>query len=184
MSEKHAEHSEKESHITRHHYDFGHVVLREMCSYNPMTFFQVLASPGKEEFLEKLWRVTCERCDEQGPALFSYKDVVVDALMLEEYPTILVTMPPPTVMTEAFYIAIVLMTPMDQIAAGNIPEQPVFRYYTLELGIGPEGSKYTVLCEWDGGKHQSYGDGPGAEPTAFLEAVSEKLHSSMSCEFT
>jgi len=157
----------------------GHVILREACSSNPMAFFQVLASPGKDDFLEKLWMATCERCDGQGPALFSYKDVVIASLMLDEYPTILVTMPPPRVMTEAFYIAIVLLTPMAQIVAGNVPQRPSFGYYTLELGIGPDGSNYTVLCAWDGGKHLSYGDGPDAEPSAFLQAVSEKIRSSM-----
>lgn len=177
MNENHAEHNEMKPLISRHHYDFGHVVLREMCSHNPMAFIQVLASHDKEGLLENLWRITCERCDKTGPAWFSYKDVVIESLMLENYPTILVTMPPPRVMTEAFYIAIVLLTPMDQIAAGNIPEQPAIGYYTLELGISPTGSRYTVLCAWDDGKHVSYGDGPEAEPSSFLQAVSEKLTS-------
>src|SRR5512135_2058879 len=121
MSGKRAEQGESKSPVTRHHYDFGHVVLREACNVNPMAFFQVLASPGKEDFLENLWRVACERCDGHGPARFSCKEVAIDSLLLENYPTILVTMPLPQVMTEAYYIAIVLMTPMDQIAAGKVP---------------------------------------------------------------
>jgi hypothetical protein len=175
MSGNQAEHHETKSPVTRHHYDFGQVVLREACSFNPMAFFQVLASPGKEEFLESLWRVTCERCDGKGPARFSSTDVAVDSLMLEKYPTILVTMPPPRVMTEAFYIAVVLLVPMDRIVAGDIPEQPAFGYYTLELGIAPNDSRYTVLCAWVDGKHTSFGNGPDADPPAFLQAVSEKV---------
>lgn len=175
MSGKPAEQCASKSPVTRHHYDFGHIVLREACSLNPMAFCQVLASPGKEDFLENLWRVACERCDGQGPARFSSKEVAINSLLLENYPTILVTMPLPQVMTEAYYIAIVLLTPMDQIVAGAIPEQPSFGYYTLELGIGPNGDRYTVLCAWDGGKHISFGDGPDADPTAFLQAVSEKI---------
>src|ERR1035437_2897119 len=142
MSGKQAEHVEMKNSITRHHYDFGHVILREICSHNPMAFFQVLASPGKDDFLEKLWRITCERCDEKGTASFSHTDVTVDSVRIDDYPVILVTMPRPKVVTEAFYIAVVLLTPMDQIVAGNIPEKPSFGYYTLELGIAPDDSEY------------------------------------------
>jgi hypothetical protein len=175
MSGKHVEQCEVKSPLSRHHYDFVHVVLREACSFNPMAFFQVLASPGKEDFLENLWDVACKRCDGTGPAWFSCKEVAIDSLMLEDYPTILVTMPLPRVMTEAFFVAIVLLTPMDQIVAGTIPEQPSFGYYTLELGIGPNDNKYTLLCAWEDDKHLCFGNGPVADPTAFLQAVSEKL---------
>jgi hypothetical protein len=176
MSGKQAEHVEMKNSITRHHYDFGHVVLREMCSHNPMAFFQVMATPGKDDFLANLWRITCERCDAQGPASFSYKDVAVDPARIDDYPVILVTMPRPKVMTEAFYIAVVLLTPIEQIVAGNIPEKPSFGYYTLELGIAPDESEYTMLCSWIDGKHINLGEGPEAELSAFLQAVSEKLH--------
>ena len=179
MSKKPAEPKEVNSCIPQHHYDFGHTILREACSYNPMAFFQVLASPGKEEFLENLWRATCERCDENGPASFSYKDVAIDSLLLEEYPTILVTMPPPRVECEAFYIAVVLLIPMDQVVAGNIPEEPPFGFYTLELGTDPNDGEHTVLCAWDGETHLTLGKGPEADPSAFLQTVSEKLHSSI-----
>jgi hypothetical protein len=178
MSEKHVETGGAKSPLSRHHYDFGHAVLREACSFNPMAFFQVLASPGREDFLENLWKVACERCDETGPAWFSGKEIAIDSLMLGNYPTILVTMPLPRVATEAYYVAIVLLTPMDQIVTGAIPEQASFGYYTLELGIGPDGSRYTLLCSWEDGTHISFGSGPEAEPTPFLQAVSEKLQSS------
>jgi hypothetical protein len=177
MCGKQVEQCEVKNRITRHHYDFGHVVLREICSLNPMAFFQVLATPGKDDFLENLWRITCNRCDEQGPTTFSLKDVAIDTVKIDDYPVILVTMPRPTVMTEAFYIAVVLLTPMDRIVGGNIPEKPSFGYYTLELGIAPNGSEYTMLCSWVDGKHINYGEGPEAEPAVFLQAVSEKLHS-------
>jgi len=161
--------------LSRHHYDFAHVVLREACGFNPLAFFQVMASPGKEELLENLWLAACERCDGTGPAWFTSREVAVDSLMLENYPTILVTMPPPRVTTEAFYVAIVLLTPMDRIVAGALPEQPAFGYYTLELGIAPNDGRYTVLCAWENGKHLSFGNGPEADSSAFLQAVSEKV---------
>jgi hypothetical protein len=178
MRGKHVESCEVKSSPSRHHYDFGHVVLREACSFNPMAFFQVLASPGREDFLENLWKIACKRCDGKGTAWFSPEEVAIESLMLGNYPTILVTMPLPRVMTEAFYVAIVLLTPMDQIVAGAIPEQPPFGYYTLELGIGPDDSRYTLLCAWEDGKHSSFGNGPDADPAAFLQAVAEKLQSS------
>jgi len=177
MIEKRADHGGTKNGITRHHYDFGHVILREMCSHNPMAFFQVLASPGKDEFLERLWRIACDRCDEKGPVSFAPADVAIDATRIDDYPVILVTMPRPKVMTEAFYIAVVLLTPMEQIVAGTIREKPEFGYYTLELGIAPDGSEYTLLCSWVDGRHVNFGSGPEADPAAFLEAVSEKLQS-------
>jgi hypothetical protein len=176
MGETEAEQCGTKPPLSRHHYDFAHVVLREACSINPMAFFQVLASPGKEEFLENLWRASRERCNGTAPAWFSSREIAIDSLMLENYPTILVTMPSPRVMTEAFYVAIVLLTPMDQIMAGTIPEQPDFGYYTLELGIAPNEGRYTVLCAWKNGQHLSFGNGPDADPTSFLQAVSEKVH--------
>jgi hypothetical protein len=86
-------------------------------------------------------------------------------------------MPRPKVMTEAFYIAVVLLTPMDQIVAGTIQEKPEVGYYTLELGIAPDESEYTLLCSWVDGRHVNFGEGPEAEPAMFLQAVSEKLQS-------
>jgi hypothetical protein len=177
MIEEQADYGETKNGITRHHYDLGHVILREMCSHNPMAFFQVLASPGKDDFLEQLWRIACDRCDEQGPVTFSHTDVAIDPTRIDEYPVILVTMPRPKVMTEAFYIAVVLLTPMDQIMGGIIQGKPEIGYYTLELGIAPDESEYTMLCSWVDGKHVNFGEGPEADPAVFLQAVSEKLHS-------
>lgn len=160
---------------TLHHYDFSHIVVREICSHNPMAFFQVLASPGRDEFLENLWRITCERCDEKGPAPFSHKDIAIDTVKIGEYPVILVTMPRPRVACEPFYVAVVLLTPIDRLVKGNIPEKPSFGYYTLELGIAPDGRAFTMLCSWVDGTHKNFGAGPEAEPAAFLQAVAEQL---------
>jgi hypothetical protein len=176
MSGKQVEQSELKSGITRHNYFFGHVVLREICDHNPLAFFQVLASPGKDDFLENLWRITCNRCDEQGPAWFSHRDIAIGTVMIDDYPVILVTMPRPKVMTEVFFVAVVLLTPMEQIVSGNIQGKPSFGYYTLELGTAPDASEYTMLCSWVEGKHVNFGEGPEAEPSAFLRAVAEKLH--------
>ena len=176
MSGKQVEHGETKNSITRHHYDFGHVVLREMCSHNPMAFFQVLATPGtgKDDFLEQLWRITCERCDAKGPPSFSHKDVAADPARIDDYPVILVTMPRPEVMTEAFYIAVVLLTPIEQIVAGNIPEKPLFGYYTLELGIAPDESEYTMLCSWVDGSHINFGEGPDRKSTRLNSSHSDR----------
>ena len=160
---------------TPHHYVLAHVALKQMAFANPYGFFAVMASPQRQKFLDDLWRQVCENCDQEGVSRISPRDITIHTTKIGEFPTLLIEMPQPYFMTEAYMVCVVLKIPL-----GDLPQQPAdpeIRYFTLDKGLRFEtGSDRppadrTVLCAWDGETHINYGDGPAATPAAFLERV-------------
>jgi hypothetical protein len=50
------------------------------------------------------------------------------------------------------------------------------RYITLECAVSPvDGRKHTVLGEWTAERHVYHGEGPPADPNAFLAAAGELI---------
>ena len=82
---------------------------------------------------------------------------------------VIVQMPPPERVAEAYFAAIVVWQEPNQ----SQPENPKVRhrYITLELSEDLSGSPHTVLGEWDEGSHYNYGKGPAADKDAFIQAV-------------
>lgn len=156
-----------------HHYVFAHVALRQACFANPVRFFALMASPYRQEFLDGLWQQICAVCDQDGKAQFSLKDVSIQMGRIGEYPAIVVQMPTPRHVPEAYMVCIVLKVPIEDLES-EIPDAQV-RYFTLEKGVNISGGDRTVLCAWEGEKHINFGDGPEATVTAFLDAIQELI---------
>lgn len=130
----------------RHHYVLGHVTLRQICKENPLVFFEVMVSSRKDKFLEVIWQVVRKSCDSSGDPLFSIEDVDINTCRINNYPAIIVAMPPPTKPPEAYFVGIVLK--VNELSE-SMPERSDFYYITLERGLDfSDGSEYTVLCEW------------------------------------
>lgn len=161
---------------TPHHYVLAHVALRQICMANPVRFFSIMGSKNRDMFLEDVWQQVRKNCDPKGTPAFSIKDVKVETTKIEEFPTIIITMPTPQFMAEAHMVGIVLKVNVKDFVENKIPEKPVVEYFTLEKGFTLDESERTVLCKWDEtGKHLNYGTGPNATSAEFITAISKML---------
>jgi hypothetical protein len=155
-----------------HHYELGHIALRQLALSDPYGFFDVMGSPLGRQFLEDLWTSVCQNCDKAGTAAFDLNDIIVHRTQVGEFPAVLVVMPTPHFTTEAHMVCVILNVPWDKIQ--QRPDKVEVRYFTLEKGrsLAAEAGR-TVLCEWEGERHINYGDGPEPTISAFLSRVAE-----------
>lgn len=169
--------SDDETHRSPHHYQLVHHALRQIAQETPTFFFGVMASPDRPRFLQSLWERVCEHLadEKHGEPGFSIEEVNIHLLKIRDFPTVIVEMPTPRKMTEAYFAAAVLLHPLS--APGPEPETLTVRFITLELSFHHEtGAAFTFLCEWQQGRtHSNYGYGPPPELPAFLMAVEQLL---------
>src|SRR5579885_790015 len=157
------------------HYTFAHVALRSVAFRHPAGCLGVLASPDAHAFLADLLRSVDEHCREMGrPGQLAVDDLNVHRGRCGDYPCAVVEMPRPRGITEAFFVALVLL--VDMSADEPDFDHAALRYFTLEKGAMLGGPPRTVLCEWTAdGSHVNYGDGPPAELGAFVDKVAEMV---------
>lgn len=157
------------------HYAFAHLGLRSLAFDDPLRCLAILSSDDSRKFLAYLLRSVEQHCQTRGDQLdFGLEDIVVHSVRMGRFPCSVVQMPEPRGITEAYFVALVLMIDPD---AESLPDKPELRYFTLEKGFNVGGGPpRTVLCEWTAdGTHANYGDGPPPELRAFLEAVAGRL---------
>jgi hypothetical protein len=152
-----------------HHYVFGHVVIRQMCSADSVQFFALMASDEQRKFLAWMWQ-QAEAHSKEAPQNSSLDDVKVTTCRVKELPTVVITLPATAAMAEAHMVAAVLL---DTPTASN--PNPKIRYFTLEEGEASDGSPRTVFCEWTESAHANYGDGPNPNVAAFIQAIEQRL---------
>lgn len=159
-----------------HHYSFAHHVLPEVARRGPIEFALAMAGVDARERLERIWRDLGDSLAAAGrgaPLPAAGLDVWSFAIL--DRPLVLVRLPEPAAATECHFVAVVLdaMPTPDQVEGREAP--PGMRCFTLEAA---EPGSRTVLCEWNGEQHHiGYGDGPEAEPAAFVRAVEDLLGS-------
>lgn len=159
----------KKSH---HHYVLAHVALRTICLQNPYAFFGVMASPERDDFLQSVWQMVRRNCDPEGPPSFDIADVGITTCRIRDFPAIIVTMPPPADVPEAYFVGMVLKVDGKK---KDPPAHPEVAYLTLERGIQMDGAERTVLCGWSGDAHYNYGESPPATEADFIRAIEKKL---------
>lgn len=160
-----------------HHYQFAHHALRSFAFENPLAFLMLLASPEAQEFLSTLMAYVLEECKKTKPQPdLPIEDVALHKGRVGGYPCVVVEMPRPKAITEAFFVAAVLLADLD-----NLPDNPKnveLRYFTLEKGATFGGGPPTVLCEWTSDhRHLNYGDGPAPRLEMFVQALEELISS-------
>lgn len=166
--------------IRNHHYVFAHVALRQLFFDKPEGFVGVLSSPRAMELLRDLWAEVGKRVSEAGEGNVLPADGLAATVgSLGPRPCALVTLPKPEGITEAYMVAAVVNASVEgqgkEAKFVPIGDPPSF-YVTLENGLSEDGRPRTVLCAWDAeGAHVNYGDGPPAEPAAFLGAVEKVI---------
>jgi len=154
------------------HYIFAHQGVRQACVDNPLQFFSIIASEEQRPYLAWMWDV-CARHVKEPASELNVDDVEVTTCRVLQYPAVILKMPEPRAVAEVHYVAAVLMLDAE---SEQVPEDVGVRYFTLECGINMDGTRRTVFCEWTAdGDHSNFGDGPQAEPEAFMRVVAYKL---------
>lgn len=150
------------------HYMFAHRVIPQLFFGDPARFFEVFSREA-DHFLHHFW----DRLGEQIAQPEGHVDPAglhgeVRALD-NDVEVALITLPEPAAVAEAYFAAAVYRP---QPGGADLA-----RYFTLEYGITiPEGKPRTVFCGWTAdGNHFNMGDGPAADPDAFLAVVQAKL---------
>jgi hypothetical protein len=158
----------------QHHYDFGHVVLRQIFFQNPAGVVAALTNRG-DEILRKIWAEVGEKITEDKGALVALSPAGLTCMATKlggNTTAVIVTLPPPEASPEAYFVALVYR-PEHKRLYGILGKQTrLARYVTLELGINAfDGEKTTVLCEWAGDMHLNTGTGPVATKEAFISRL-------------
>ncbi len=156
---------------TRHHYVLAHIALRQACFSDPLGFFALVANGQGPALVGSVWEEVCRNCDQDGEAGFSAKDVQLETTGVGAYPAILVKMPEPQSVAEAYLLCLVLQMSADDLERPGAT--PTLRYFTLEKAMGPGGTG-AVLCAWTEEGHVNYGPTAVRNTRDFLDAV-EKL---------
>jgi hypothetical protein len=157
----------------RHHYLFAHRFVRAACAADPLRFFAIMASNEQAQFINHIWRLVCKQLDGREADDFKMSDIRVSPTRLRNYPAVIITMPEPRALAEAYFVVIVLFFEID--ADNSKLEEPPFRYFTLECGMNLDGTDRTVLCEWNKEGHVNFGDGPKPEIGELLDAIKQVI---------
>ncbi|MCA9254297.1 MAG: hypothetical protein KDA33_01610 [Phycisphaerales bacterium] len=168
----------KEEEVSRHHYCYAHVALQRSAMRDPFQFLGLMLSPKQQEYLQFQWKMVREAYEVPGDPPFDHSYMKVHAERINDFPAIVIEMPPPVRVPEAHLVCFVLEVPLQSI--GDVKDNPDLvkaRYFTLEKGEpGLSGPNETILCEWRNDTHLNYGDGPEPTAAAMLEHLSRHLY--------
>ena len=175
------------------HYALAHVAMRTVAFPRPAKFLAVLASESAREFLEAMIESVNQFCESQGKSgsdlqpedRLDASDFQVHPVRIKGFPCAIIEFPPPMGITEAYFVAAVLLDrdafSGDAESGGQGEDASVWkdaplRYFTLERGAAIDGQARTGLCEWTaGGSHRNYGDGPPPNLAEFAQAVAGRI---------
>ena len=159
----------------RHHYEFAHLALRQLCANDPLKFFAIFGSEDQRGFVDWIWKTVEDHVGTPAQDMRS-DEISIVTCRLADSPAILISMPPPKATAEAHAVGLVLTrTQRELVTEAEADAKPAFRYFTLEAGTNLDGSPRTVLCEWAEESHLNFGDGPAADLDAFGKAIEQKL---------
>lgn len=140
------------------HYYFAHRALRDLMLSDPRALHGVMmmARDGvANDFLRRMWVTAADVVRDAGYPVAAMAGGPPEAVLLPD--GLLVRMPPPTRMTDCFYMAI-------------LGTQRGVRYFTLEKA-GPPMVEPCMLCEWTREVHANMGPFADTRAEAFLANV-------------
>ncbi len=151
-----------------HHYAFAHRVVRDYVKNDPEEFLALVDSAERDDFVAWLWEQT-ERYVGEPLTGIDTKLTGVEVRTVARCRTVIVTLPPPADIGEAYMVA-AMISPS---APDPTTSEARARYFTLEFGMSmeDEGEGKTVLCEWMETRHRNYGPGPAPNVDAFAEQL-------------
>lgn len=151
------------------HYTLAHYALRMIAFDRPLTFFGALASPEAQGFLEAIFKMVEEDCCEQKePPDFRPGEIKIECGRILNHPLVVLKMPPPRSMTEAYFVGAVLLIDVERDEPP--PEKPGLRYFTLEHTL-QNGRPSTLLCEWTESMHAQLGQSPQPTIEDFVQLI-------------
>ncbi len=156
------------------YYEFAHRRLPRFCKNHPLRLFPMSKSEKPEDTIKSLWEASCHYFETDEKTVLKGKDIKVSKLKVIDYPALLIEMPDPKELTDAIYIAIILLS-KDQII-DIAPDKVAYRYLLSELTFSEtETDTKPILCEWTKTKHRSFGGDlkPGLD--SFLNAVEQSI---------
>jgi hypothetical protein len=138
-------------------YAFAHLVLRDEAHARPIETWTALTSPTWSDFLAWFW----QRAAEGGPSLPVQGLGVEGVFPRAGFEILVLRMPPPEAMTEAYYVAF-----------ARRPEQPAsLGYFVLE-----RGAESVYVAEWrPGGTRIRQDDLPAPTVDALLARLEHEL---------
>ena len=142
----------------RWHYYFGHISLRRLAFEAP----DLLPLPDPDEVQSLIESAVAEAAEFWGGTARQLDDLIQKIRFTRrrvgDVDAIIVTMPPPRIASECFFIAI----------CRRRDGSPA--YFTLERSVFSP----TVLCAWSAdGIHLDYGSNPAPTVDAFVEAIKD-----------
>ena len=157
--------------VRRRHYVFAHETLRKTAYEDPLFILNILTSTKRDMFLEHVLEMTDKRLTPMDlDYKFSITDLSVRREWIGECPSVIIEMPTPRAVGEAYFVAIVLL------ASHHQGPDVVMDYFTLELGVTKSGEKRTTFCAWsEEDAHRSYGDGPVPTIEGFMGMIETKV---------
>ena len=144
---------------TPHHSYFAHTALREIVQNEPMPFFSAMVSLESDYVLQDIWQQVRDKCDKEGLPTMDISQVECLTCNVHDFPAVILSMPEPTIIGEAYYIAVVLM------------ENEV-GYFSLNLTVNDDDP---VLCKWVGDECQVLGEVQEARLEEFIRAVRARV---------
>jgi hypothetical protein len=139
-----------------HHYVFAHHWLPRFAQSNPAAFFSLFSTQDGQDAIASFWDTVGESL---APALRMPSEGldVHWTLLHAGIHALIVQLPPPKAMPEAYFVAAISLTQPD----GEEKEVPVF---SLQYAWNAETSTAeTIAASWDGEGYELIG--PGPEPT-------------------
>ncbi len=142
------------------HYIFAHKHLREVVNRSPKMFIENFLKPSRLSFE---W-VQCARLYKPENEDFIPADGLVSypIYFAEDHYGVLIQMPQPKRIVEAYFVAVILKEDEEESSYINC------RYLTLEVGINEDGSARTVNGEWLPMRDDHINRGSGPEPVKDL----------------
>jgi hypothetical protein len=154
------------------HYSLAHYALRTIALRDPLMYLAALASPDSTRILGNIIQSVAESCAERNEEPdFTADDLRIHCRRVNQYPCVIVEMPPPKAFAEAYFTALIAYVD----PSGPVPERSsvVAQYITLECGVSLDGLARTVLGSWTAdGTHSNFGDGPNPTIADFLAVLS------------
>lgn len=133
--------------IRKNHYIFAHIALRSIAFNDPLRFLAIMASPDAQVFLRHIWEKVGEDCPAKKVVRYD-GEFPVFTTRVHGFPAVMIQMPPPATMCEAYMIGVVVSVEMER---QNPPEKnPPIQYLTLERSETTDGREVSVLCKWQG----------------------------------
>ena len=161
---------------TFHHYAIVHWGLTNYYKKDPIRFFKIINSKQKmadsdrtiqRDLINAVYEGARKVFDKEGEPYFSADDIKTESIKVvlgdKRFAVVLVTMPEPRFVPEAYMVAVIL-----HIKEGK----ETVEFFTLEKSFG-----CTMLCGWSqDGNHLNFGKGPEPDADKFIEASLKKIN--------